>query len=86
VSRTKIEIMPDTQSATDRRAALLPPRNARLPAARRSRPPKTLGLPVPDRELLEPLLQIAARVPDHGKLEPWRFVVLEHPPASGWRA
>jgi nitroreductase len=44
---------------------------------RRSRPPKTLGLPVPDRAALAPLLQAAARVPDHGKLEPWRFVVLE---------
>jgi nitroreductase len=44
---------------------------------RRSRPPKTLGLPVPDRTALAPLLQAAARVPDHGKLEPWRFVVLE---------
>lgn len=44
---------------------------------RRSRPPKTLGLPVPDRDALLPLLAAAARVPDHGKLEPWRFVVLE---------
>ena len=24
-----------------------------------------------------PLLQAAARTPDHGKLEPWRFIVLE---------
>jgi nitroreductase len=47
--------------------------------SRRSRPPKTLGLPVPGRETLLTLLQAAARVPDHGKLEPWRFVVLEHP-------
>lgn len=45
--------------------------------SRRSRPPKTLGLPVPDRAAMEPLLQAAARVPDHGKLEPWRFIVLE---------
>jgi len=44
---------------------------------RRSRPPKTLGLPVPDRTELSTLLRAAARVPDHGKLEPWRFVVLE---------
>ncbi|MFW5654540.1 MAG: nitroreductase family protein [Roseicyclus sp.] len=46
-------------------------------STRRSRPPKTLGLPVPDRAALGPLLTAAARVPDHGKLEPWRFVVLE---------
>ena len=44
---------------------------------RRSRPAKTLGLPVPDRAALGPLLQAAARSPDHGKLEPWRLIVLE---------
>ncbi len=44
---------------------------------RRSRPGKTLVAPCPDREALTVLLTAAARVPDHGKLEPWRFVVLE---------
>ncbi len=44
---------------------------------RRSRPAKTLGLPVPTREELMPLLTAAARTPDHGKLEPWRFIVLD---------
>lgn len=44
---------------------------------RRSRPAKTLGLPVPSRDELMPLLTAAARTPDHGKLEPWRFIVLE---------
>ena len=43
---------------------------------RRSRPAKTLGLPIPDRETLVTLLTAASRTPDHGKLEPWRFVVL----------
>jgi len=46
---------------------------------RRSRPAKTLVAPVPDREQLIPILQAAARTPDHGKLEPWRFIVLEKP-------
>jgi nitroreductase len=46
---------------------------------RRSRSARTLGLPVPDREEITRLLTAAARVPDHGKLEPWRFVVLEKP-------
>lgn len=46
-------------------------------AARRSHPPKLLTAPGPDRESLLRLLTLAARVPDHGKLEPWRFVVLE---------
>tara|TARA_R110002110_G_scaffold18457_20_gene77377 strand:- start:558 stop:1136 length:579 start_codon:yes stop_codon:yes gene_type:complete len=47
---------------------------------RRSRPSKTLTLPVPDRAALVPLLTAAARTPDHGKLEPWRFIVLESAP------
>ncbi|WP_323038394.1 nitroreductase [Gemmobacter sp.] len=46
---------------------------------RRSRPAKLLAAPVPDRAGLELLLTAAARVPDHGKLEPWRFIVLEKP-------
>ena len=46
---------------------------------RRSRPSKTLTTPVPDRKALMPLLTAAARTPDHGKLEPWRFIVLTKP-------
>ena len=45
--------------------------------SRRSRPAKTLGLPVPSHDELYPLLTAAARTPDHGKLEPWRFIVIE---------
>ncbi|MDO6726051.1 nitroreductase family protein [Cognatishimia sp. 1_MG-2023] len=44
---------------------------------RRSRPAKTLTTPVPDRAELEPILTAALRTPDHGKLEPWRLIVLE---------
>ena len=44
---------------------------------RRSRPAKTLGAPVPDRAALTAILMAGARTPDHGKLEPWRFIVLE---------
>jgi nitroreductase len=43
---------------------------------RRSRPPKMLCAPGPDRAATERILTAGARVPDHGKLEPWRFVVL----------
>ena len=43
---------------------------------RRSRPAKTLGERGPDREEMQALLTAASRVPDHGKLVPWRFVVL----------
>ncbi|WP_370228902.1 nitroreductase family protein [Cognatishimia sp.] len=44
---------------------------------RRSRPQKTLIDPVPDRDALTPILQAALRTPDHGKLEPWRLMVLD---------
>jgi nitroreductase len=44
---------------------------------RRSRPAKTLQAPVPTRDELLPILTAAARSPDHGKLEPWRFVVIQ---------
>ena len=33
--------------------------------------------PAPNREQLETLLRAAARAPDHGRLAPWRFVVLQ---------
>ncbi|MGI9391661.1 MAG: nitroreductase family protein [Boseongicola sp.] len=46
---------------------------------RRSRPAKTLTGPVPNRDEVAELLSVAARCPDHGKLEPWRFLVLEKP-------
>lgn len=47
-------------------------------AHRRSHPAKAFVGPVPDRAALMPILTAALRVPDHGKLEPWRLVVLEH--------
>lgn len=46
---------------------------------RRSHPAKTLAPPAPDREEIRALLTAAVRSPDHGKLEPWRFIVLEKP-------
>ena len=33
--------------------------------------------PGPSPEDLERLLQAAARAPDHGRLKPWRFIVLD---------
>lgn len=44
---------------------------------RRSVDPDFLVAPGPDAGQLDRLLCIAARVPDHGMLEPWRFIVLE---------
>ncbi|CAN5487901.1 nitroreductase [soil metagenome] len=45
-------------------------------AKRRSASAMTLAAPGPDEAQLSDLLRLAARVPDHGKLAPWRFVVL----------
>jgi nitroreductase len=44
---------------------------------RRSVKPMELGGPGPSPPELDTLLTIAARVPDHGKLAPWRFIVFE---------
>ena len=44
---------------------------------RRSTSAKAMGGPGPDAEELRRILSAAARVPDHGKLFPWRFLVIE---------
>lgn len=44
---------------------------------RRSASAKAMTGPGPSGEQLDRLLTIAGRVPDHGKLTPWRFVVFE---------
>jgi nitroreductase len=43
---------------------------------RRSAKPREMVGPAPSPEELERILAIAARVPDHGKLAPWRFVTV----------
>jgi nitroreductase len=45
-------------------------------ARRRSASAVTLTAPAPTDAELATLLRLATRVPDHGKLSPWRFVVL----------
>lgn len=44
---------------------------------RRSLAPHVMTGAGPDADQLAELLQIAARVPDHGRLAPWRFIVFE---------
>ncbi|MDG3040662.1 nitroreductase [Roseicyclus marinus] len=46
---------------------------------RRSVPVRMLSAPTPDDATLRQLLTAAARVPDHGKLVPFRFAVLRKP-------
>lgn len=48
----------------------------RLLALRRSTSADLMTEPGPDRETLDAMLEIAARVPDHRKICPFRFVVM----------
>lgn len=43
--------------------------------SRRSVPLTMLREPGPDAAQLREIMQIAARSPDHGRLEPWRFII-----------
>ncbi len=44
---------------------------------RRSSTAKCLGAPGPSPEQISHILAAGARVPDHGKLSPWRFILFE---------
>jgi nitroreductase len=44
---------------------------------RRSGSAKAMKAPGPSKKELEQILQAGARVPDHGKLFPWRFIIFE---------
>jgi nitroreductase len=46
-------------------------------ALRRSSSKRCLTEPGPDKAALDELLTVAARVPDHRRLAPWRFIVFE---------
>lgn len=43
---------------------------------RRSGKPRDLIAPGPDAAQLRQILEVAMRTPDHGKLAPWRFVIV----------
>lgn len=53
-----------------------------LLATRRSIPIPMLAAPAPSDAELERILTVAARVPDHGKLAPWRFILYRGDPAA----
>src|ERR1700749_4362178 len=65
---TKIQTMTMTDTKPD---AL------KLLTTRRSFKPVELCGPGPSAAEIETLLTVASRVPDHGKLIPWRFIVFE---------
>jgi len=45
-------------------------------ATRRSGKPRDLAGPGPSLDQLTDMVRIAARTPDHGKLAPWRFIIV----------
>lgn len=47
-----------------------------LLSTRRSGKPRDLVAPGPDEAQLDAALAVAMRTPDHGKLAPWRFVIV----------
>ncbi|MBL8552021.1 MAG: nitroreductase [Hyphomonadaceae bacterium] len=57
-------------------SARLSPDTLALLAERRSVKLRMLSEPGPSQDELAALLKLAARVPDHGKLGPWRFAII----------
>ncbi len=55
-------------------------------ATRRSASAQTLTAPGPTPDELDQLIRLATRVPDHGKLTPWRLIVLETAPKTEFAA
>lgn len=53
------------------------PRTLELLLTRRSGSAKAMKGPGPSAEQIRTLIACATRVPDHGKLTPWRFVIFE---------
>jgi nitroreductase len=78
-----MKAMPDTiMTKPSGDAALLPlpapsPALQQYLAMRRSVSANDLTEPGPDAEQLAMILRLAARVPDHKKLAPWRFILFE---------
>jgi nitroreductase len=53
---------------------------------RRSVPARQLGEPAPDEATLRALLEVSVRVPDHGKLVPFRLIRLQAEGKRAWGA
>lgn len=51
--------------------------NIQFLQSRASIPAKLLGEPKPNTQQLDEILKAAVAAPDHGRLRPWRFIVIE---------
>lgn len=68
---------PATPARSPQNSGMLMNETIELLRRRRSLPPQGMAGPGPSGQEIETLLTIASRVPDHGKLAPWRFLVFE---------
>lgn len=59
---------------------------AQMLATRRSPQPDSLVAPGPDRDAIDALVRIAMRVPDHGRLTPWRLILIGGENKARWLA
>lgn len=62
---------------SDSQLNVVVPRTLELLLSRRSGSAKAMNGPGPSTEQIRTLISCATRVPDHGKLTPWRFVIFE---------
>ncbi len=63
--------------SVDRQLNIAVPGAIELLLSRRSGSAKAMIAPGPDESQLTTILRAASRVPDHGKLFPWRFIVIQ---------
>lgn len=76
-SNPSLEIPPGPQDGDQLRPHFVSADTVNLLSTRRSTVAKDMSEPGPSDEELARLLRIAARVPDHGKLAPWRFLIFQ---------
>ncbi len=72
ISKTTLPALKDKVAASNPSLVTLD-----LLLQRRSLLAKDITEPGPDKEQIQQLLQIGARVPDHGVLSPWRFLIFQ---------
>lgn len=74
---TPLKVPPAPEFGAPVKTAQPSPDTLALLARRRSASAQFLAAPAPSDQELAELLRLGARAPDHGKLFPWRFIVLK---------
>jgi nitroreductase len=68
-------ILPSHPADTIRKVSVVTSSIIEFMLTRSSAPIKDLSEPAPNDAQIETLIKIASRVPDHGRLTPWRFII-----------